>query len=160
MRAHKARPDDDPTPGDRCKDCGGEITWTGPLASDWDHIVDAVIVDPVVLTVTIGDLPHADPELVRQHIEHVVAYAITVEVPTATAVVEHRSPRELTELVAAVDDAARGDSNDEEIEALQSALDEALTRWPDVERDTDPELCGLCGMRRPAPGHTACSSCA
>lgn len=36
--AHRARPDDDPEPGDRCKDCGGPITWTGPSMNDWDHI--------------------------------------------------------------------------------------------------------------------------
>ncbi len=30
------RPDDDPTPGDRCKDCGRELTWRGPSQTDWD----------------------------------------------------------------------------------------------------------------------------
>ena len=35
---HPARPDDDPRPGDRCKDCGAQITWIGPdPASDWGH---------------------------------------------------------------------------------------------------------------------------
>ena len=34
---HKARPDDDPEPGDRCKDCGKDITWLGPSYNDWEH---------------------------------------------------------------------------------------------------------------------------
>lgn len=34
---HRARPDDDPEPGDRCKDCGGDITWLGPGSADWEH---------------------------------------------------------------------------------------------------------------------------
>lgn len=29
------RPDDDPVLGDRCKDCGVAITWTGPNTNDW-----------------------------------------------------------------------------------------------------------------------------
>lgn len=29
------RPDDLPAPGDRCKDCGREITWDGPGPYDW-----------------------------------------------------------------------------------------------------------------------------
>lgn len=29
------RPDDDPEPGDRCKDCGQPIVWTGPGLNDW-----------------------------------------------------------------------------------------------------------------------------
>lgn len=32
------RPDDDPTPGDRCKDCGQDLTWRGPGPYDWDTI--------------------------------------------------------------------------------------------------------------------------
>ncbi len=35
---HTARPDDDPAPGDRCKDCGREVTWLGPSMSDWEHV--------------------------------------------------------------------------------------------------------------------------
>lgn len=35
---HAARPDDDPEPGDRCKDCGDEITWLGPSHYDWEHV--------------------------------------------------------------------------------------------------------------------------
>lgn len=35
---HYARPDDDPTPGDRCKDCGQPVTWVGPSHTDWEHI--------------------------------------------------------------------------------------------------------------------------
>lgn len=38
---HDARPDDDPEPGDRCKDCGEDITWTGPSHLDWLHVDDA-----------------------------------------------------------------------------------------------------------------------
>lgn len=34
---HEARPDDDPEPGDRCKDCGETITWMGPSDRDWLH---------------------------------------------------------------------------------------------------------------------------
>jgi hypothetical protein len=30
------RPDDDPEPGNRCKDCGNAITWRGPGPNDWD----------------------------------------------------------------------------------------------------------------------------
>lgn len=28
------RPDDDPEPGDRCKDCGVRLTWIG--GNDWE----------------------------------------------------------------------------------------------------------------------------
>jgi len=35
---HSARPDDDPKPGDRCKDCGEQITWVGPSQYDWEHV--------------------------------------------------------------------------------------------------------------------------
>lgn len=36
---HDARPDDDPEPGDRCKDCGEDISWIGPsLTRDWEHV--------------------------------------------------------------------------------------------------------------------------
>lgn len=38
---HEARPDDDPEPGDRCKDCGEPITWTGPSPYSWLHVGDA-----------------------------------------------------------------------------------------------------------------------
>ncbi len=34
---HDARPDDLPEPGDRCKDCGENITWIGPGIGDWEH---------------------------------------------------------------------------------------------------------------------------
>lgn len=34
---HDPRPDDDPEPGDTCKDCGRPVTWTGPSANDWEH---------------------------------------------------------------------------------------------------------------------------
>lgn len=30
------RPDDDPEPGDRCKDCGRDLTWRGPDPYDFD----------------------------------------------------------------------------------------------------------------------------
>lgn len=42
--------------------------------------------------------------------------------------------RELAEAVAVARKAAWGDSNDEEIDALQIALDLALARWPQVPR--------------------------
>jgi hypothetical protein len=35
---HRARPDDDPEPGDRCKDCGKDVTWIGPTHADWRHL--------------------------------------------------------------------------------------------------------------------------
>jgi hypothetical protein len=36
---HRARPDDDPEPGDRCKECGEAITWAGPsTVTDWEHV--------------------------------------------------------------------------------------------------------------------------
>lgn len=35
---HKPRPDDDPEPGDRCKDCGKAVTWIGPSQYDWEHV--------------------------------------------------------------------------------------------------------------------------
>lgn len=39
---HDARPDDDNEPGDRCKDCGRDVTWIGPSHTDWQHaVVDA-----------------------------------------------------------------------------------------------------------------------
>ena len=38
--AHDARPDDDPEPGDRCKDCGAPITWNGPSQTDWSHVYE------------------------------------------------------------------------------------------------------------------------
>lgn len=39
---HDARPDDDNEPGDRCKDCGRDVTWVGPSHTDWQHaVVDA-----------------------------------------------------------------------------------------------------------------------
>lgn len=35
---HEIRPDDDPEPGDRCKECGRDITWLGPSpVTDWEH---------------------------------------------------------------------------------------------------------------------------
>jgi len=37
---HEARPDDLPEPGDRCKDCGEDITWMGPGWGDWLHVDD------------------------------------------------------------------------------------------------------------------------
>lgn len=37
---HPARPDDLPEPGDRCKDCGEDITWRGPSHTDWLHVDD------------------------------------------------------------------------------------------------------------------------
>lgn len=43
----------------------------------------------------------------------------------------------ISELQAAVDavrEAAEGDSNDTEIQALQEALDLALQRWPEITR--------------------------
>lgn len=40
----------------------------------------------------------------------------------------------MTELLEKSESAAHGDSNDEEIEALQIALDHALTRWPEIAR--------------------------
>jgi hypothetical protein len=38
---HAARPDDLPDEGDRCKDCGREITWIGPSDYDWEHAESA-----------------------------------------------------------------------------------------------------------------------
>jgi hypothetical protein len=37
---HEARPDDNPEPGDHCKDCGADITWIGPSQADWLHVDD------------------------------------------------------------------------------------------------------------------------
>lgn len=37
---HDARPDDDPEPGDRCKDCGEPVIWMGPGMYDWMHVND------------------------------------------------------------------------------------------------------------------------
>jgi hypothetical protein len=37
LRKHEARPDDDPEPGDRCKDCGRPVVWIGPSQYDWEH---------------------------------------------------------------------------------------------------------------------------
>jgi hypothetical protein len=38
---HDPRPDDDPEPGDRCKDCGQSIVWVGPsTAYDWEHVAN------------------------------------------------------------------------------------------------------------------------
>ncbi|GAA1940303.1 hypothetical protein GCM10009754_04320 [Amycolatopsis minnesotensis] len=34
---HTHRPDNVPEPGDRCKDCGAEIVWTGPGMHDWQR---------------------------------------------------------------------------------------------------------------------------
>lgn len=36
---HEARPDDDNEPGDRCKDCGEDITWHG-TNPEWMHVGD------------------------------------------------------------------------------------------------------------------------
>lgn len=36
------RADDLPEPGDRCKDCGIEITWVGPGPNDWEPAVGAI----------------------------------------------------------------------------------------------------------------------
>lgn len=41
MPAHNARPDDDPEPGNRCKDCGRDIVWIGPGPNDWQHEEEA-----------------------------------------------------------------------------------------------------------------------
>ncbi len=38
---HAARPDDLAEPGDRCKDCGENITWIGPSVFDWIHLGEA-----------------------------------------------------------------------------------------------------------------------
>ena len=37
---HEPRPDDDPESGDRCKDCGEDVTWEGPSDRDWLHTDD------------------------------------------------------------------------------------------------------------------------
>lgn len=37
---HDARPSDDADPGDRCKECGEDITWMGPADRDWLHVDD------------------------------------------------------------------------------------------------------------------------
>lgn len=37
---HDARPADDNQPGDRCKDCGDDVTWVGPSSGDWLHVDD------------------------------------------------------------------------------------------------------------------------
>lgn len=37
---HTARPDDDNQPGDRCKDCGDDVTWVGPSHVDWIHVAE------------------------------------------------------------------------------------------------------------------------
>jgi hypothetical protein len=39
------RPDDDPTPGDRCKDCGNTLTWRGPGPNDWDVVEPEPVAD-------------------------------------------------------------------------------------------------------------------
>ena len=74
--------------------------------------------DAVTLTVTITDLPNADPELVRLDVERIIRDHIRAEVDTASVEVD-----------------------------LAPASD-------------DDDVCGLCGVRRPAPGMTACSTCA
>lgn len=36
---HRPIPDDMPEEGDRCKYCGGPITWVGPsTVTDWEHV--------------------------------------------------------------------------------------------------------------------------
>lgn len=71
--AHPARPDDDPEPGDRCKDCGEPITWLGPSMTDWEHTADA----PVEVLVHVYDYERCDLGLdpyednVCQHGQHV-----------------------------------------------------------------------------------------
>lgn len=45
----KHRPDDDPTPGDRCKDCGRELTWRGPGPNDWDVVEPEPEPEPIAL---------------------------------------------------------------------------------------------------------------
>jgi hypothetical protein len=40
---HLARPDDNPEPGDRCKDCGDPVTWIGPTQYDWEHVEDVEV---------------------------------------------------------------------------------------------------------------------
>ena len=47
MSYHKARPDDNPEPGDRCKDCGFPITWLGPSQYDWAHVPVMAEADPL-----------------------------------------------------------------------------------------------------------------
>ncbi|MGZ4745659.1 MAG: hypothetical protein ACXVYY_01115 [Oryzihumus sp.] len=47
-----------------------------------------------------------------------------------------------------------------DLDALRAERD-ALVEDEDDEVDYDPpDACGLCGMRRAEPGHTACSTCA
>jgi hypothetical protein len=40
--------------------------------------------------------------------------------------------------------------------SAEKHFDEVRRQWP----DNGDDACGLCGVRRAAPGHTACSTCA
>lgn len=46
---------------------------------------------------------------------------------------DNKTLREMAEAIDAVQRAASGDSNDDEIDALQQALELAMTRWPELE---------------------------
>lgn len=67
------RPDDLPEPGDRCKDCGIAITWTGPGPYDWEPAVgaipwaeDEIQAPPLRIVTDKPDLPAStDPAAVR-----------------------------------------------------------------------------------------------
>ena len=37
---HDPVPDDLPEPGNRCRECGEDITWMGPSQYDWMHVDD------------------------------------------------------------------------------------------------------------------------
>ena len=81
--------------------------------------------DTVTLTVTITDLPNADPELVREHLHVVVADAIRAEVDTAS--VEVSLPLVQVVHVRNPDDGCYVDVY----------LNDHIVREPDVE-DVDP----------------------
>lgn len=59
---------------------------------------------------------------------------------------EHMSYSELAELQGLAEHIEPGD-----VELLE---------WAGVPEDEAFDVCGLCGVRRPAPGMTACSTCA
>jgi hypothetical protein len=70
---HSARPDDDPKPGDRCKDCGEQITWVGPSQYDWEHVdgggaVSGAGLRPEGAVSWVGAAPERVPDVLNQHI--------------------------------------------------------------------------------------------
>lgn len=61
--AGRHRPDDDPEPGNRCKDCGHGLSWLGPTQSDWEcedcPVLDLDEGDRVRFLRAVDRYPHA-----------------------------------------------------------------------------------------------------